>query len=405
VQQMLGSPGRVLDSSLRGYFEPRFGTDFSGVRVHMDDPAKHSAALIGARAYTHGNHIFYGTGERPGADRLTAHELAHVLQHTRAMQSPVLRRAPNDQFSIASDVWVVSETLPDGSSIARPVVVVNTGKELKAFYKRSGESPRPEGHAGPQAGDWAPFDGFEVGERMVKEGYHGGSPLRLKPTDPLHGFGSTLNQRVSRWLSTQKLPAGVDRSPEQVQGALSQLKVVDYAGRPIPPSPRGRGRSPGGGGAPPTTGGSAAPPSSSEQKPTPGKTTSSATGTTEGPAAETGNRRQRRSGDTSTGPSTPRFSSRVLEMGANFTVDLIVGLISDYIAMKIGEYFDRKDFERLLRELQPTIENRKRDVYDSSPAQLRSLVSESESEWLYSIVDTLRKGQANLLIRSCTEAM
>jgi len=33
------------------------------------------------------------------------------------------------------------------------------------------------------------------------------------------------------------------------------------------------------------------------------------------------------------------------------------------------------------------------------------LVSESESEWLYSIVDTLRKGQANLLMRSCTEAM
>jgi hypothetical protein len=36
---------------------------------------------------------------------------------------------------------------------------------------------------------------------------------------------------------------------------------------------------------------------------------------------------------------------------------------------------------------------------------LHVLVSESESEWLYSIVDTLRKGQANLLIRSCTEAM
>src|SRR5467141_1186933 len=33
------------------------------------------------------------------------------------------------------------------------------------------------------------------------------------------------------------------------------------------------------------------------------------------------------------------------------------------------------------------------------------LVSESESEWLYYIVDTLCKGQANLLIRSCTEAM
>jgi hypothetical protein len=32
-------------------------------------------------------------------------------------------------------------------------------------------------------------------------------------------------------------------------------------------------------------------------------------------------------------------------------------------------------------------------------------VSESESEWLYYIIDTLRKGQANLLMRSCTEAM
>ena len=38
-------------------------------------------------------------------------------------------------------------------------------------------------------------------------------------------------------------------------------------------------------------------------------------------------------------------------------------------------------------------------------SEYRDLVSESESEWLYSIVDTLRKGQANLLMRSCTEAM
>jgi hypothetical protein len=29
----------------------------------------------------------------------------------------------------------------------------------------------------------------------------------------------------------------------------------------------------------------------------------------------------------------------------------------------------------------------------------------SESEWLYFVVEALRKGQANLLMRSCTEAM
>jgi len=34
-----------------------------------------------------------------------------------------------------------------------------------------------------------------------------------------------------------------------------------------------------------------------------------------------------------------------------------------------------------------------------------ALVPESESEWLYFIVNTLRKRQASLLMRSCTEAM
>jgi hypothetical protein len=38
-------------------------------------------------------------------------------------------------------------------------------------------------------------------------------------------------------------------------------------------------------------------------------------------------------------------------------------------------------------------------------AELCRLVSESESEWLYYAVDSLCKGQANLLIRSCIEAM
>ncbi len=46
-----------------------------------------------------------------------------------------------------------------------------------------------------------------------------------------------------------------------------------------------------------------------------------------------------------------------------------------------------------------------RDDLSALAAKFERLVSESESEWLYSIVDTLRKGQANLLMRSCTEAM
>ncbi len=34
VHDVLNSPGRPLDSAMRAFFEPRFGHDFSWVRVH-----------------------------------------------------------------------------------------------------------------------------------------------------------------------------------------------------------------------------------------------------------------------------------------------------------------------------------------------------------------------------------
>ncbi|MEX2520444.1 MAG: DUF4157 domain-containing protein, partial [Paracoccaceae bacterium] len=62
--------------------EPRFGVDFSDVRVH-DAPADRVAAdRIGARAFTHRRHIWMGAGESAENRRLMAHELTHVVQQT-----------------------------------------------------------------------------------------------------------------------------------------------------------------------------------------------------------------------------------------------------------------------------------------------------------------------------------
>ncbi|GGU29996.1 hypothetical protein GCM10010289_59270 [Streptomyces violascens] len=64
--------------------ETRLGADFSDVRVHNDSAAKASAAEVGARAYTSGNHVVIGDG---GDDKHTlAHELTHVIQQR---QGPV----------------------------------------------------------------------------------------------------------------------------------------------------------------------------------------------------------------------------------------------------------------------------------------------------------------------------
>ena len=65
--------------------EPRFGRDFSNVRIHADREAGNRAASLGARAFTLANHISFGANEfvphtRSGRT-LIAHELAHVAQN------------------------------------------------------------------------------------------------------------------------------------------------------------------------------------------------------------------------------------------------------------------------------------------------------------------------------------
>jgi hypothetical protein len=64
--------------------EPRFGQDFSGVRVHTDAQAAASAGAVRARAYTVGSHIAFASGAyspaTSGGLRLLAHELTHTVQ-------------------------------------------------------------------------------------------------------------------------------------------------------------------------------------------------------------------------------------------------------------------------------------------------------------------------------------
>lgn len=84
VHATLRAPGRPLDARTRGFFEPRFGHDLSGVRVHTDDRAAQSAEMLDAKAYTVGRHIVFSRGSFDAAGgrgrRLLAHELAHSIQ-------------------------------------------------------------------------------------------------------------------------------------------------------------------------------------------------------------------------------------------------------------------------------------------------------------------------------------
>ncbi|MCB1800561.1 MAG: DUF4157 domain-containing protein, partial [Gammaproteobacteria bacterium] len=97
--------GRPLPLAVRNFMEPRFGVDFSDVRIHDTPADRHNAERIGARAFTHRHHIWMGEGESVDNRRLLAHELTHVVQQTRrtpltgvsALSRDVVNAAPTVQ--------------------------------------------------------------------------------------------------------------------------------------------------------------------------------------------------------------------------------------------------------------------------------------------------------------------
>ncbi|MGB8886250.1 MAG: DUF4157 domain-containing protein [Candidatus Korobacteraceae bacterium] len=84
VYEVLDSPGMPLGRDTRRFFEPRFGADFSRIRIHHDERASRSARAVNAHAYTVGHHIAFAAGkyapETTDGRTLLAHELAHTIQ-------------------------------------------------------------------------------------------------------------------------------------------------------------------------------------------------------------------------------------------------------------------------------------------------------------------------------------
>lgn len=133
VHQVLSTSGRPLDTATRAFFEPRFGHNFSRVRVHTDSTAEASAKEIQAQAYTVGEHIVMGSGlYSPGTQNggiLLAHELSHVVQQNSsaslstqaasALAEPAMSRGLIVQRDAESDL--VPDFFEGAASVARSV--------------------------------------------------------------------------------------------------------------------------------------------------------------------------------------------------------------------------------------------------------------------------------------------
>ncbi len=108
VHETLRSPGQPLDSEACAFFEPRFGQDFSQVRVHTDARAAESARAVNALAYTVGQNVVFGAGHynlgTSVGKRLLAHELTHIAQYgSGVIQGKLEIDQPGDSFEQEAD--------------------------------------------------------------------------------------------------------------------------------------------------------------------------------------------------------------------------------------------------------------------------------------------------------------
>jgi hypothetical protein len=119
VHEVIHSSGQPLDSTTREFMEPRFGRDFSNVRVHTDAQAAKSAREVNALAYTVGRDIAFGEGafetRSTRGKQLIAHELTHVVQQGFAQLNAGLDTPLNQTSFSERDANHVAE-LPDVGS-------------------------------------------------------------------------------------------------------------------------------------------------------------------------------------------------------------------------------------------------------------------------------------------------
>jgi hypothetical protein len=82
--------GAPLPTGVRKFMEPRFGADFSKVRIHTGEKSAQLNRQVSAQAFTVGHQIFFGKNkfrpETTEGQELIAHELTHTIQQGAAVQ-------------------------------------------------------------------------------------------------------------------------------------------------------------------------------------------------------------------------------------------------------------------------------------------------------------------------------
>ncbi len=174
VHDVLQTPGQPLGPTTLAFMEPRFGYDFSQVRVHTDSKSAESASAMNAKAYSVGQDIVFGAGKyAPSTNegkRLLAHELTHSIQQPASLRQMPFESITTFQEDIAEkeaetvEKAILLDSLQQGNQSA---TVPLSGQFQKIMYHRSNYKSiihRKKGEGKDASEANAPPVGIEGGE-------------------------------------------------------------------------------------------------------------------------------------------------------------------------------------------------------------------------------------------------
>jgi outer membrane protein OmpA-like peptidoglycan-associated protein len=152
VHEVLRSPGQPLDVATRAHMEPRFGHDFSRVRVHTDAKAADSARAVNAQAYTVGSNIVFQVGKYTprtmAGKRLLAHELTHTIQQNNVPRANLMIAQHSDQYEWqaeeASRMMTFGSKVPQIQSFHKEAIQRRVSEQEEVEWERVNPAGRFE---------------------------------------------------------------------------------------------------------------------------------------------------------------------------------------------------------------------------------------------------------------------
>lgn len=178
IQQKKGG-GRSLSDSKRSFFEPRFGLDFSDVRIHSDKEADQLSRSLGAKAFTSGKDIFFQSSLAPSNSKegmqLLAHELAHVSQGRNQSK---ISRAVMETIGVAASIASLASGLIQEAAKGDVTVRWTKIGDLYQTYTNISEVYNQE---------WSKQD---INNRFPDEFHAGKTRIKVAHLNPYSGGGT-----------------------------------------------------------------------------------------------------------------------------------------------------------------------------------------------------------------------